>query len=1206
MKFRSLFILFFSLIASRGLLAQSPPAINGLEHSPAGPALQCEFHTNATILMLETKSCLSQTNWNECALQRLPLQPTTSGFYLQPTSSWCIARFRCETNTTFVPRRLRMLNNGYFLTVNPHAALSPTSTSHRSRLYVVHSVLIDPDTGRIAAIYPPFEEDAADAPAYAQPITSYVPQLSQEMPPDPGIAPDTAITWWNKLGIDSALLEDLDVVNLRGAVVTPGIIDGHFHVTSWSKKLPAEGDMFGFFADVSDPSYYIEEGTLEHFDAEEALTRIVHDANIYLADNIHTGILLHGYVYTMIDPGTTNPAHEEIFLYERNVSATNVIPSPDYLINGIGRNPDPETSLQAALLVHTSGQSCWYNARLHQQYNEMMGMMFSNRFPETAVTNIIPATGDSDIWAFSVYIDPRDTSSVLDLTPPFSIDLMLDGDTSFVQRAWIPFEVVSVSNTASTMYAQPVRTDVADKISDTATGASIVPFYRPIPATISTNDWNAAAAFYDLIPTSGDKAYGQWDPRNPYNSNWYNGSERGLVEYYFDNTGHVWRPTGYAEHYVMRDVLGSIVLSEPTVEDGMQCRRNLVRWCHRHGITGVNDIMFYRRASTGSDFASYEALSYEHDPVTDPAFFTNRNLALDHPTGRFHLRVGMYYYIENLDQISDVLTLAVQSTNVHDTARLRPPDGHQESPGWIRWTGWKLQLDGGTGARTFFSSAPIAKPYISDAYPTHKDTGIPITYSNHTFGLLTMTTDQEQIFDSRETAALYWLMRESNPTSIYFNASMLRDWTILQSGVINWLGQNVNPIILAHDLRQLTNVNMTVTQPDSTVDEAAVMAQSVQQLIQQVNSGYSNTLQAIARLWYEHSKAVHRGIEVPGQVACHCDGDAGVDLWLCAIRQLQQEIPTLPLSYNTLPRHWKYALPPDADLNLIQREFTNQRYRVEHLLNISAQGINLVKNSTSGIDRASSPASRNIVFSTQPALLATDGRSFRAIGFPVEQELWDIPSLPGFREGLPPLPRYDHHMACPVYLTYDIPFSINTDPPSVRDPRPAINLMAAVSRCPIEVNPGAWLDQSGPEPDYYPPDYLIGRVFSPLGLQSSGNNPMQLTIEQALCAMTYWSAYNAGWEHELGAIADERSSDEGAGWFADMVIWEYNPLAIANTQGHSIHHLGRYYDELTPLERVHIANTFLQKFRPSMTIVGGQPVYCSPNGAVSWQANRNP
>jgi len=1106
----------------------------------AGVLVGCP--SNTTVVELETTDVITGDSWQKTGVQRLSDYDNQTGFLRSMIASSMVAYARCvaTTNNSLSERRMRMLHNGHFLTVSPRSALSILTATNRHRLFVVYSILVDPDTGRIAAIYPPFDTDGVSCTVTARPVNAaiYSYLATNEVPPPPPdcASSDAVVSWWQTQGIAASLFTNLDIIDLKGAVVTPGIIDGHLHVSSWSKKLPDEGEQFGFYADVSDPSYYIDPDTGDRYDADRALANVVSNANEWLSSNTDTGIFLHGFVYTEVETILTNEDFEESFVYRRDAGGCGVVePNTNYQLNGIARGPDP----QPAILIHTSGQSCWVNAELIGRFNELMGLLYSNRFDEVAVTNIVPPAGDESLWTFEVGPHTGGGHDLFEHSAPITVDLVVDAAAGLGAQGWVPFELTALSNSTRTAYGEPVIQEVADKLTGTLHAASFVPYYRPIPLCISTTVWNEAADFHGDDPEQEGPAYGQWDPRNPYDSNWYNGAERGLMEYFFDEDGQVWRPSGYAEHYVMRDLLGSIVIAEITTDEAIRSRRNLARWCHRHGITSVQDIMYYRRRTNPEDFYAYEALSYEHDYTNDPDFFTDRGIDPATRTGHYNLRVGMYYYLENRDQIEDVLGLAV-TTNGSDVSRLAPDAAHPEYPGWIHWTGWKLQLDGGTGARTFYSSAPVVKTYGSDLCPVDTEDGGTITFSNHSFGLLTMTSDQEQVFDGRESAALYWLVRESDPAHGEYNPALSHNWTWLRQGVVNWVGLEINEANLASDLRLLNHVDMTVTNY-SPKDEAAIMAAKIPRLLSQVNSGFSNTLSTLIRLWYEKSVATN---PLPHQVACHCDGDAGVDLWLRAIWQLRHDVTNLPTVYGDLPGYWQDALPDDPDMAAIDRGFTNERYRVEHLLNFAPSAINLIRNPTNGIDRGTLPASRNVVFSTQPALLGTDGMAFRIIGFPAEQELWGIPCgvYTNFWRGLPAIPRYQHHMPCPLYIDYDIPFALNTDPPSVRDPRPAMNIMAAVSRCPVEPDPAHWLDQNGDVPAYYPPDYLVSKVYMPLGLTTGPVNRMQLTVEQALTAMTFWSAYNAGLEYEQGAIASPWTAPGYDGWFADFVILGAQPV----------------------------------------------------------------
>lgn len=276
---------------------------------------------------------------------------------------------------------------------------------------------------------------------------------------------------------------------------------------------------------------------------------------------------------------------------------------------------------------------------------------------------------------------------------------------------------------------------------------------------------------------------------------------------------------------------------------------------------------------------------------------------------------------------------------------------------------------------------------------------------------------------------------------------------------------------------------------------------------------------------------------------------------------------------------------------MVAREFQSERYRIEHLINISGRAINEIVGA-GGIDVGLAMAERNIVCSTQPALLVLDGEPMRLYAFPYAQELWDIPDENRQDQWLsvPARPRHHHELPCPMYIENDIPFGVNTDPPAVRDPRPAMTIVGAVARTPLEIDPGKWLDQNAQEPPERPYDYLAGTVFAPLGLTpQSPDNPMALSVEQCLSVMTFWSAFIAKSEFELGAIAAPAST--GNGWMADLVVWTNNPLAITSPSGLSIESLATIPAGQDDEQRLAMVNTFIEKFRPSMTLVGGVPVY---------------
>jgi hypothetical protein len=265
----------------------------------------------------------------------------------------------------------------------------------------------------------------------------------------------------------------------------------------------------------------------------------------------------------------------------------------------------------------------------------------------------------------------------------------------------------------------------------------------------------------------------------------------------------------------------------------------------------------------------------------------------------------------------------------------------------------------------------------------------------------------------------------------------------------------------------------------------------------------------------------------------------------------------------------------------------------------------LVRHPTNGIDAASLPAARNVVFSVQPVIPCLDGQASRLVTYPAGEELWEIPGAAGYWRGVPAIPRSEHHTACPLFRDLDIPYTLNTDPPSVRDPRPALTLVGAVARCPVEIDPTRWLDQSAPGGVSYPRDYLVNGVYLPLGQMASGPtniNPMQLTVEEALCDMTFWGGYAAGQEREVGALAAPRNDSGEPGWFADFVVWEYNPLAIRGSFGRTLEDAGVTPVGMTQTQKVDTVNAFIEKFRPALTVVGGVPVYVSPVLPGRWQS----
>ncbi|MBN2430816.1 MAG: hypothetical protein JXQ27_05040 [Acidobacteria bacterium] len=1122
---------------------------------------------------------------------------------------------RISLQPEFRPSRVRCLYNGYLLTVNPYDALSTDSPTDRYRLMVLHAILIHPDTGRIIATYPALAGGPGADGLVAHPIDDYPQLLTEENPDPPGMTALQVAAFWRAQGIGDNLLLGSEYLDLQGKVVTPGLIDTHFHVTSWSKKLPGEGERFGFYADVGDPHYYTDVQTWDRVCVRQALWEIVADANDYIAEEDKAGVYLHGYWYTLIDDPAALP-EEETFLFQRTGSCLDSAYNPDYLLNRVGLaseypfqvpadpcSSDPATwppvdyEIRPAVLIHTSGQACWYNSALMEAFNEQQENEWGTQFPQATVESV-SVNGPDGSWLITISPESPAMGAIMALEPPFAVDIIV-AHPDEAHPWYVPFYVTAHMDDI-TLQAMPILLHIADSaFSEAVESLAMVPFYRPIPACIPLTEWDAAAVYWGEYSSDIGVAYGYWSPINPYGTNWYNGSERGLLQYFLDEDAQVWRPTGYAEHYVMRDMLSSLVVDEVTVDKGMEFRQNLARWCHRHGLTTLNDIMFYRRETNPLEFWANAGLSFDRRFPGQQMFYQDHALAPEIATGQLNLRIGLYYYLENAADVEAVLALAAPSPDTTDVGRLRPPAIHPEFPGWVRWLGWKLQLDGGTGARTFFSNAPLVKIRREDTYPTTNEAGDPITFLNHSFGLLTMTNLQEQEFTSRESAALYWLVRESNPgLPQFYNPEMVGDWTFLQNSAAGWLELAQDSAELQADLEtDLAHLdNMT------WLDEAQPgrMAEKVMSALEQVESGWKRTLMAMAAIWYWKSVSAAADTPIPGQTVCHCIGDGAVDLYVRAIKQLKTDVENFPEHYEDLPDYWQAVIPPGSDLMVVQRQFNNTRFRVEHLLNFACGAIDDLKGA-GGIDSQTSAGSRNVVFSTQPSLLVLDGQAIRE-GFPIAQELWAIPNtlLNDFWQGVPPLPRAHHHMPCPVYIQHDIPFTLNTDPPSVRDPRPAITLIGSVARLPLEIDPSHWLDQTGAEPDYRPPDYLVGQVFGPLGLTpDTPENPMALTTEQALSAMTYWAAYVAGWENEIGALAVAEENAASTGWFADLVVWNVNPLAIAGPTGLSLEQLGRIPAGVGDAERVATLNMFIAKFLPRMTLVGGVPVYTAPLAAAA-------
>ena len=146
----------------------------------------------------------------------------------------------------------------------------------------------------------------------------------------------------------------------------------------------------------------------------------------------------------------------------------------------------------------------------------------------------------------------------------------------------------------------------------------------------------------------------------------------------------------------------------------------------------------------------------------------------------------------------------------------------------------------------------------------------------------------------------------------------------------------------------------------------------------------------------------------------------------------------------------------------------------------------------------------------------------------------------------------------------------------------------------------------GTSPERYPPDYLVTRVYPPLGMQTNAlplTNPMTVTMEQALCAMTFWGAYAGGAEREVGALASPHTATNGPGWLADFVVWTHNPLAIHGAGGLKLEDLATMGGDPDSPLKIQAVNAFIQKFRPALTVVGGMPMYRAPGSDARWQGN---
>lgn len=1113
----------------------------------------------------------------------------------------------------YLPARVRCLYNGYFLTGHPRKAVAVDGAADRHRLYVLHALLIHPYTGRIIGTYPAMEGTPSPSNPVARTLAEYPALAMMEHPPAPELTPQILAAYWQARGVPGELLTGGQWVDLQGAVATPGLIDGHFHVTSWSRKLPPEGEQFGFWADVSDPKYYVNAGDFSRKCLREALWLIVADANNFLRDVGRNQILLHGYTGTTTEEFSTN-LDDMAFLYKRTGSDLERVFDPNFLLNRIGAIPDgpftvPENACQSdpatwpaqtypaypVEMVHTSGQSCWFNSALLEAFNLEARTVAAVAFGPVTVLEAAPPSAGTPDWTIRAQTGTPAFTQLAEQSFPRVVDVVLH-QTSPAGTATVPFYMSSLDPATGILKGKLVLPETAAELSAPCDARTLVPFYRPIVESIPVEVWNVAAAYYGRSPGSDPLGSGYWDPHNPYGTNWYNASDRGIAQYFRDEGAQSWRPTGYAEHYVMRDMLMNYAADPQSVSQAMQNRRNLAPWCHRHGLTATQDIMFYRRDENLDEFLACEGLSYNHRIPGGDAYHAESGLPYATPTGGLNLRIGLYYYIENAVEVTEQLKQTEESPTRRDVLRLRPPAAHPESPGWLEWSGWKLQMDGGPGTRTFFSGAIYPKIRITETTVTPLEGGGAMTFFNHSFGLLVTTNVPESELSSRETGILYWLVRESDPESPAYTGTMTGNYAFLKKNMLDWLNRSVDPAVLSEDLTRLVHVS------GGTPAQRDQFAAKISTVLAQTRDAWKQTLVTLAKVWYESSRRSSLEPPTPSQFVCHCVGDGGVDLYVGAIKQIRADLENFPATWAELPEHWRAAVPANADLSLIRRQFVNERYRIEHLMNVSCR---MVKDITGagGLNADTTPDARNIVCSVQPAITVLDGAMLRTL-LPAGQELWPIPhdDPPGIWLGEPDYPRVDHGIPYALFRQQDIPFAFNTDPPAVRDPRPALTLIGAVARTPVERDPSRWLDQGGS--DTYPLDYLVGKAYQPWGLLAgTSTNPMALSLEQALMAMTFWGAYVAGWEDRLGALDLPRAGGDGLGYFADVAVWAANPFAVKGPTGWRLEDLSRIPEGTDDASRVATLNEFIEKFRPTLTLVGGVPVYMRTAGG-HWYPER--
>lgn len=426
-------------------------------------------------------------------------------------------------------QRLRCLYNGYLLTVDPVKAMSATSAADRYRLWVLNAVLVHPDSGRIAGVYPALGSPAFAGGPVAKEVSAFPALKSSENPPAPGITATQLRTYWRQTGVPETLLASAEWTDLGGAVATPGLVDTHFHVSSWSKKVPPPGQRFGYYADLSDPGYYVIPGEWTRTCARDAMWRIVADANTHLTSTGSGGVFLHGYVYNEIDSGPSGELRAA-FMFSPSATCTPGTPNLAYLPNRVGARQvtppanvctsDPATwpamdyPMAPALVVQTSGQSCWYNAALLDGYNLKQEAIGGHAPPAPLVS--VVSTGSADGATWTVTVSPDTAGDVLFTAPvPYPLDIVVTraGETGTLT---VPFDVLSAQPTSRTLTAQAMIPELATSaLAGQVTALAAQPFYRRIAECIPKAVWDAAASYWGDSPAPTRSGTARGIPATP-------------------------------------------------------------------------------------------------------------------------------------------------------------------------------------------------------------------------------------------------------------------------------------------------------------------------------------------------------------------------------------------------------------------------------------------------------------------------------------------------------------------------------------------------------------------------------------------------------------------------------------------------------------------------------------------------------------------